>query len=375
MGGYGGAAAASDTRARRGTDRCIRLICRGELRSSGAKLTRPNVPEASQGNRLASLLWPAASSRFTQVTTAAEVILAVAGIAGGVFGFFGWFDVSSERAAQWLLALGSLVTLSFVVEAGERRRAMNAFDRTQESLSQLLRESPVREVAPGDIQTEIDSLLDRSREWLFRGGSARYLRGSTLPTLANQRTMDVSVVVALLDPRDLTLCEAYSNYRRKIGRTDPGVSDRSIQAEILGTIYSAAWYSAQKRVRARVVLLRSFSQLRYDIGSDGLLVTVADRTKNALFASSDSWYYRSLRDELEQLFHGNPEVVLPPKTRDTQEHYPESVTEATETDVREVLQRTKTVDGASLLSAAAVATEIEWTAVREAVVNPHEPNT
>jgi hypothetical protein len=331
--------------------------------SDGGRRSPATVP-------LRHIVWPDTASRFAQVTTAAEAVLALAGLIAAVLGFFGWLPVSSERAAQFLLALGSLVTLAFVTEAAERRALMKGFEGTQEALAQLLRQSPVREVPPGEIGPEIDRLLEGSREWLFRGGSARYLRGFTLPRLSARRTLDTRVLIALLDPRDLHLCEAYAQYRSKIGRTDPEVSARSIQAEILATIYLAGWYATRRRLQPRIVLLRSFSQLRYDVGSDGLLVTVADRTRPALYASADSWYYRSLRDELEQMFHGNPEVELPT----TLELFPSAISDASVEQVRRALAGT-VVKHASLLTGAADANDVQWDSVREAVVNPREPNT
>jgi hypothetical protein len=250
---------------------------------------------------------------------------------------------------------------------------MRGLSDTHDSLLEILGSAPIRQMAPEDIEPEISQLLAESKEWLFRGGSARFLRGTTMPKLAaGARTLQVPVMLALLDPRDLELCDTYANYRSKIGRRDPTVSARSIQAEILATVYIAGWYMARTRLQPRVVLLRSFSQLRYDIGSDGLLVTVADRSKPALYASASSWYYRSLRDELEQLVHGNPALELPGRDPD---RFPPALADVTVDHVRNALVTTRAQDGSELLSDAAAVDEVEWDLVRVGVVTPYEPNT
>jgi hypothetical protein len=299
----------------------------------------------------------------------AEGILAGTAFAAGVLGLLGWLPLKSERAAQAVLALGGLITLAFVVEAGERRRVMRGLTDTHKALLELRGAAPLRELEANKIAGTLQELLDKSTGWSFRGGSARYLRRTTLPTLAREKGQEVPVFIALLDPRDLDLCDAYANYRQKIGRRDPEVSARSIQAEILGTIYLAGWYAVRTRIDPKVVLLRSFSQLRYDVGSAGLVVTVADTSQPGLFAEAETWYYKSLRDELAQTVHGNPTVALPA----VETYFPQTIAEVTEQNVREALAAT-TADGEALLDLAAEAGKLEFTAVRVAVITPHEPN-
>jgi hypothetical protein len=147
------------------------------------------------------------------------------------------------------------------------------------------------------------------------------------------------------------------------------VSARSVQAEILGTIYLAGWYAARTRIEPTVVLLRSFSQLRYDIGSAGGVITVADISQPGLFAEAGSWYYKSLRDELVQTVHGNPTVALPT----SEALFPARIEDVTEENTRDALGATQ-VGGAALLHDAAEAGEVDFSAVKNAVVDPDEPN-
>lgn len=305
----------------------------------------------------------------TDPAAVAEGILAIAATAAGVLGLLGWMPLKSERAAQAILVLGGLITLAFVIEARERRRVMRGLSDTHKALLELRGASPLRPLEPNAIAGALQELLGKSTGWLFRGGSARYLRKTTLPTLAREKGQQVPVFIALLDPRDLDLCDAYANYRQKIGRRDPDVSSRSIQAEVLATIYLAGWYALRTRIDPKVVLLRSFSQLRYDIGSAGLVVTVADLSQPGLFAEAGTWYYKSLRDELEQMVHGNPSVALP----SAEAYFPTTIAKVTEQNTRDGLAAT-TAGGKALLDLAAEVGEVDFAAIRAAVVTPHEPN-
>ena len=318
--------------------------------------------------RLGPYIWPDTASFLAKVITLAEVLIAAVAITAGVAGLLGWLPVQSERAAQAVLALGGLVALAFTLETVERRRVMAGLEDWSRTLEHLRGEALLREVPSEKIREEISTMLAGSTEWLFRGGSARFLRTTTLPTLAGRKTLDVSVFIALLDPRDLDLCAGYASYRHKIGRNDPVVNARSIQAEILATIYLAGWYASGTRLRPTIVLLRSFSQLRYDIAPTGLLVTVADLSKPALYASSESWYYRSLRDELEQSVHGNPTLQLPDTA--AVHCYPPSLEDVRASHVRDALLGT-TASEAPLLVGPADTNQIDWELVTEGALNPY----
>ena len=305
----------------------------------------------------------------SNLATFSEGVLGAAAVAAGLLGLFGVVPMHSERAAQYLLTIGGIVALAFIIEAAERRRVMRGLGATHDALEKIQGNWPLREVPPERIGEAVDQLLADTSLWLFRGGSARFLRGTTLPTLSRELGRDVPVIVAVLDPRDVELCRSYAAYRAQIGRKDGAVSASNVQAEILATLYLAAWYGVRTRIRPRAVLLRSFSQLRYDIGSTGLLVTVADRSKPALYAAADSWFYTSVRDELEQTFHGNPEVMLGGGL----DLFPEQVDGVTEAHIQAALEAMNAA-GVPLLAGPAAADAVDFAAVFEAVRDPRTPN-
>jgi hypothetical protein len=121
------------------------------------------------------------------IVIVAEGVLALAATVAGVLGLFGWLPLNSERAAQALLAIGGFVALAFVVEAGERRRVMGGLQDTHEALLELRRALPLRQLEANAIGEKLEEVLGKSTGWSFRGGSARYLRRTTLPRLAQEK--------------------------------------------------------------------------------------------------------------------------------------------------------------------------------------------
>lgn len=166
----------------------------------------------------------------------------------------------------------------------------------------LMRSVGARQIPGSEIRKQLTELLDATTSWHFRGGTARYQRAAVLPRLAAVTHTDVNVYMQLLDPRDETLCRVYAEYRRKSGdlNSDPKRAPDLIRCEILATIYAAAWYRRVNRVEPHVVLTQTFSPLRLDMGDGGMCITIAEASEPALFARSESWLYKSLRDEMRQ---------------------------------------------------------------------------
>ncbi|YCK80548.1 hypothetical protein M1D89_15795 [Arthrobacter sp. D3-18] len=175
-------------------------------------------------------------------------------------------------------------------------------------IAQLVKEAELRQVASGEIGELLLTELRRTSGWWFRGGSGRWFRDQVLPNLAlRQEPQPVSVQI--LDPRDEHLCERYSSYRSKqrdpADRRDDESDPRAIQTDLLACILSTFVYAAHSRIAPEVVLLRTYSPLRIDMGSSMLLATVASQTAPALMARSHSFYYKSIRDEFENAAHGH----------------------------------------------------------------------
>lgn len=175
-------------------------------------------------------------------------------------------------------------------------------------VEQLVNDVELRQVASAEINGLLTRELSTTAGWWFRGGSGRWFRNKVLPSLAKRQDPQ-PVFIQILDPRDEHLCERYSSYRSQ--QRDPAdirenESDpRAIQADLLACILSAFVHAAHSRISAQIVLLRTYSPMRIDMGSSMLLATVASQTAPALMARYDSFFYKSIKDEFENAAHGH----------------------------------------------------------------------
>ena len=228
---------------------------------------------------------------------------------------FGVVNLSTDVFQNLVLWAIGVVVLALLADSFDRRSPREEQRRLVHAAEAAAGVLPVHEVPSDRIGEGLASTLERSDRWIFRGGSGRYLRNRTLPTLATARDRDTPLLVEILDPRDAALVREYARYRaqqradsvRRPDEADP----RTIASDLLANVYAAAWYTVNTRIRAEVLLLRSFSPLRYDIGSTALYVTVPDPTEPGLVARAGSWYYAAILDELQQNAHGHPQLVLP----------------------------------------------------------------
>lgn len=193
---------------------------------------------------------------------------------------FGPFDLPDRYGDEVLLAAASVILLAYFAQHQVQLRYDRKHDDLLAAVERVLtrveaRLDSVRQVPAGDIRGLLKSHVEGANEYLFRGGSGRWLRKFTMPELSKATDRDIRVTIELLDPRDEHLCAAYADYRAKAlprGHVRDGEDARLIQRDILGSIYAAAWYAAKRRMDAKIILLRSFSPLRYDVSSEGLMV-------------------------------------------------------------------------------------------------------
>lgn len=305
------------------------------------------------------------------LSTALPLLVGVLGVCVLIIDLFGPVRLPSGHGDEVLLAAASVVLLAYFAQNQRQASHDATHDRLLLKVEAVLervedRLDSVRQVPASDIRGLLESNVQGASEYLFRGGSGRWLRKFTMPALSKATDRDVRITIELLDPRDEDLCGAYARYRSKAlpkGQLRDQEDPRLIQRDILGSIYAAAWYSARRRTQANVILLRSFSPLRYDVSSEGLMVTVAEMTEPGLFAARGTWLHKSIVDELNQAGHGHARVDLPSAS---EHHYPEPLTAVTAADVRAILSEA-TVRGrgtsSPLLESFAGAADVDWEAV------------
>lgn len=292
----------------------------------------------------------------------------VAGFAVLAIDLFGLAALPDDYDSEILLLAASTVLLAyFAVNASARQASAEASSLRGDVRDLLARVESgldtVRQVPPAEIRQRLTSNVAGASSFYFRGGSGRWLRSFTLPQLGSIVDREIEVSVQLLDPRDGELCEEYARYRAA-SRPARAVRDderdpRLIQRDLLGSIYAAAWYSARTRMRAEVVLLRTFSPLRYDVSSEGLMITVADEAAAGLLAVAESWFHKAVVDEMRQARHGHAVAALPAAGA----NFPPDLTQVTGQQVQAALAAV-TVEAAggapAPLLAGFAASDIEW---------------
>lgn len=241
-----------------------------------------------------------------------QVVIGVAFLVLLVGDHFGWATLDSGAIGTTIVGLLFFASIRLTRqsdELSELRAEVGVLRQHQ------LTEGEIRQV-PGDrIKDVLGQMLDASDQWHFRGGSARWQLEEVLPHLADRRDLPSRYVMQIIDPRDEHLRTRYGQYRAKSRTRDqaPTMSDGpdEVMRDLLACIYAAGWYRVNSQVRPEITLLRSYSPLRIDCGSSGLMVTIANKSAPGLFASKGTWYYRSVLDELEQLEEVSGRLTLP----------------------------------------------------------------
>jgi hypothetical protein len=231
-------------------------------------------------------------------------------------------SLSDQVLGSVAIFVGSLVALTWLTSRWRQRQAdvfatqaKVELEAVKESLRRLEDPNNAHEIPANQVAHSLNSLLRESQVWRFRGGSGRWQRQVVLPRLGKIQQQSVQYTMQLLNPTDVELCTQYALYRSKqrvaaARRADEHQAE-VLRDDLLACVYSAAWYSRYTRIQAHVVLLPMFSPLRIDIGSKGLVLTVADPDAPGLFAAAESWFYASLLDEIEQASLVLPKVVFP----------------------------------------------------------------
>ncbi|PZS30482.1 MAG: hypothetical protein DLM59_11215 [Pseudonocardiales bacterium] len=171
------------------------------------------------------------------------------------------------------------------------------------------------EVPPSEIGPTVRAILKNTTTWHFRGGSGRWQRHVVLPALAAVTDHDIGYVMQVINPSDRDLCARYAAYRARQRvaeyRRDNEGAPETIRDDILSCLYAVAWHSETSRIKPEIYLLPLYSPVRYDIGSEALIASVARSTARGLYAKAGGWYYASVLDEIVQACSEVPRVIMP----------------------------------------------------------------
>lgn len=259
----------------------------------------------------------ASFSKFDWVSFASCVIL----VALTLIPVF--WDVST--AGGWLrsalISLGALSISTIVLAQISARESDQKLTGEVAELQSLVESAvaldAVREVPAGHIHHLLREKLESSKEWYFRGGSARWQREAVLPALAKVTDRPVQYKVQIISPFESGLCDKYAIYRRKSRPDDERADPKRIQLELLAFIYAVVVWASRSKIAPHVTLLHRFSPFRLDGNSESFVITVADPERNGLCTNAGNWYHASLLDEFEfEAGYATP-LTLPLEAVDT----------------------------------------------------------
>ncbi|SFK37421.1 hypothetical protein SAMN03159338_4069 [Sphingomonas sp. NFR04] len=179
-----------------------------------------------------------------------------------------------------------------------------------------VREAKLVTVHPKDLAAELIASVSTSREYFFRGRSARYFRSTILPLIeAGSRTGSAARVIWMLlpDPTDHALMESYARFRNASafrGRQTQWTA-WDIQMEILAaTIAVAAKARKNPYLEFHLGLARSFSILRINMTDNAAIMTREDPKLPAFKAIRGTVFYDSYREDIQQSVRQAGEVDL-----------------------------------------------------------------
>lgn len=216
-----------------------------------------------------------------------------------------FWDVSTTggwlRAA--LVSLGAVTISTMVLAQISARESDKLLAGNVEELQSLVESAvdrdAVHEVPAGHIGHVLEEMLDSSKEWYFRGGSARWQRESVLLGLAKVKDRPVQYKVQIISPFETSLCEKYARYRKKSRPDDDRADPNRIQLELLAYVYAVVVWASRSKIAPHITLLHRFSPFRLDGNSESFLITVADPNRNGLRTNTGNWYHAALLDEFE----------------------------------------------------------------------------
>jgi hypothetical protein len=160
------------------------------------------------------------------------------------------------------------------------------------------------EVVPADDRgPRLKQARAETRIWWFSGAMGRFTRTETLPAMAAACREDGrarSVVLQVIDPRDVELCGRYANLRSSLrsAKKTPWSAEH-VQQQVVATVIAAyAIAGQQNQLDLQVALRSTLSQQRYDVSDSVAIVTTEDDRRAALAYPVGSPFYDVIRDDL-----------------------------------------------------------------------------
>jgi hypothetical protein len=162
-----------------------------------------------------------------------------------------------------------------------------------------------------DITESLAEARNEAKEWIFRGGTATFVRAVVLPECvqrARTNHRSLRVRMEILDPENVALCERYANFFRH-GVEDPNEDEQTwtvkgTQVELFATIVASCWWKQHyPPLDIAVALSPTMTLFRWDMTQNRLFITERGPRFPALMISEGRFYYDYWRNELLENFN------------------------------------------------------------------------
>ncbi|HYS38958.1 MAG TPA: hypothetical protein VEO01_25365 [Pseudonocardiaceae bacterium] len=218
-----------------------------------------------------------------------------------------WRQESTEPEIKNMLARAA----SALQAVPSQLDSLNDLRHVVTGARQAVEESSMIRVLIGpEISSALQSARRRANLWVFKGGTATFLRAVTLPECVNFARQDrrsLNFQIEILDPLEPGLCERYASYFRSVV-DGPNEDERAwtpvgTQHELYATILASCWWQQRYRLlKINIGLSKTMTTFRWDLTSESLIITERGPRFPAMLIESGRFYYDYWRSELDVSF-------------------------------------------------------------------------
>lgn len=173
-------------------------------------------------------------------------------------------------------------------------------------------------IPPIIIGREIERSMEITDAWRYKGGCGTYLRSRTIKVNGENAIRlrhPRDIFIEIIDPLNIELCKAYSEYRTAVNRKSKDTLGnwglKHVRIEAYATILAACYFQDQyELLDIKLALSKTMSLFRYDLSANCLLITLEDKGAPALQAMRGSFYYDEYLHELRRSFRQAKELPL-----------------------------------------------------------------
>jgi hypothetical protein len=156
--------------------------------------------------------------------------------------------------------------------------------------------------------------------WTFLGGTGTYTRAMTLPVCVAKARDSIprrglEIRLLIIDPRNLSLCEMYAEYRTTLptpvdGTGESWTTDRT-RKESFATVLAAGWYRrSYSLLNISVHLMSTMSTFRYDLSDSRIIITQDHPQFPAMVISKNNPHYHAYVTEIDKTQQQARRVML-----------------------------------------------------------------